>query len=714
MNYTFFTGLLQNIALLLVFSFLYATKWVDFNQSLKLMPKILAGLIVGAIGCLLISAPWTYQPGYYIDLRTILLSIAGLYLWGTTTITVVVVMAAFRFFIGGDNTLVGIIIIISSAVVGAAWRYYLLRKGRKITLRSLYIMGLMVHIVMLIIPFGVQNENFLSLVKIIAIPIILLYPFITVLLGFMMNEQLENFKNRKAKEILYESKQRFDGMLADIKMLFINVDLHKNITFCNKYLYSITAYTEEDLIGKNYDDILIPKRKRKKNEKIYKKLLANNYESPGFKGIILTKDNKELHVFWHFSVITDNYGTVTGVASLGENITEEKAIVDNLKKATKKAEESNHLKSVFLQNISHEIRTPMNAIIGSITLLKEADGDEKTQEHFYEVLELGSARLLTTVNNLLDISQVETKQIIVNKTDFSLSLALNNYVDLATPLATKRNNIIKCTSEYFTKDIILHSDSEMLTGIFGNLMSNAVKFTKDGTIEIGSYDENNYIVFYIKDNGIGIPDSRLEVIFDRFVQADSQLSRSYEGSGLGLSIAQAYAKLLGGNIWVESEEGKGSTFFFKLPKDQVTTLNEPQIKEEALKTSVKSSQKILIAEDDRLNFICLRKMIEAIGITILHVKNGAEAVEMVRSDPEISVVLMDIKMPIMSGEEATIQIRNFNPYIPIIAQTAFAMPGDREKFIEIGCDDYISKPIDKNKLIHLIQKYLNTPYNDTM
>ena len=133
MNYTFFTGLLQNIALLLVFSFLYATKWVDFNQSLKLMPKILAGLIVGAIGCLFISAPWTYQPGFYIDLRTILLSIAGLYLWGTTTITVVVVMATFRFFIGGDNTLVGIIIIISSAVVGAAWRYYLFRKGRKIT-----------------------------------------------------------------------------------------------------------------------------------------------------------------------------------------------------------------------------------------------------------------------------------------------------------------------------------------------------------------------------------------------------------------------------------------------------------------------------------------------------------------------------------------------------------------------------------------------------
>src|SRR5690606_14601824 len=246
-------------------------------------------------------------------------------------------------------------------------------------------------------------------------------------------------------------------------------------------------------------------------------------------------------------------------------------------------EESNHLKSVFLQNISHEIRTPMNAIIGSIDLLKESYGDEETRNKFYEILELGSARLLTTVNNLIDISQVETQQIKVNKSGFSLSEALNNYIDVATPLAAKKNNKVICTSKYLKTDILLHTDRDMLTSIFLNLMSNALKSTRDGTIEVGTKDEDNQIVFFIKDTGIGIPAHRMDAIFDRFVQADSRLSRPHEGSGLGLSIAQAYAILLGGNIWVESEEGKGSTFFFNIPKDEVDALPPPKTKKETVK-----------------------------------------------------------------------------------------------------------------------------------
>ena len=558
MNYTFFTGLLQNIALLLVFSFLYATKWVDFNQSLKLMPKILAGLIVGAIGCLFISAPWTYQPGFYIDLRTILLSIAGLYLWSTTTITVVVVMATFRFFIGGDNTLVGIIIIISSAVVGAAWRYYLFRKGRKITLRSLYIMGLMVHIVMLIIPFGVQNENFLSLVKIIAIPIILLYPFITVLLGFMMNEQLENFKNRKAKEKLYESKQRFDGMLADIKMLFINVDLHKNITFCNKYLYSITAYTEEDLIGKNYDDILIPQRKRKKYEKIYKKLLANNYESPGFKGIILTKDNKELHVFWHFSVITDNYGTVTGVASLGENITEEKAIVDNLKKATKKAEESNHLKSVFLQNISHEIRTPLNAIIGFTDIVISHDSSPEEQKVYFDVIKRNSDMLLKLINDILDISQLEAESLQFNKQSINVVELCSQLLISSEAKGNSENEFELQTNE---TRLMMEIDINHFQQVLLNLLSNADKFTEKGTIKLQIIACSDEVKFMVKDTGCGIPLEMQTKIFERFVKVDDYK----QGSGLGLPICQLTVEKWGGKIWVDPTYTEGTCVIFTHP-----------------------------------------------------------------------------------------------------------------------------------------------------
>src|SRR5690606_21800935 len=213
--------------------------------------------------------------------------------------------------------------------------------------------------------------------------------------------------------------------------------------------------------------------------------------------------------------------------------------------------------------------------------------------------------------------------------------------------------------------------------------------------------------FMSKMMASAFPKNRLGVIFDRFVQADTSLSRPHEGSGLGLSIAQAYAKLLGGNLWVESEEGKGSTFFFNIPI-QESTPSHYKTEPENPEIFITSNLKILIAEDDKLNFLFLKKIIENIGITVMHAKNGAEAVEIVRNDAEIALVLMDIKMPLISGEEATLQIRKFNQTIPIIAQTAFAMPSDREKFIGIGCTDYISKPIKKNKLISLLKKYLTS------
>ena len=330
------------------------------------------------------------------------------------------------------------------------------------------------------------------------------------------------------------------------------------------------------------------------------------------------------------------------------------------------------------------------------------------REKYYEVLGLSGARLLSTVNDLLDISEVETRQLKVHKSSFNLSEELTNHVKVATPIAGKKNNQVICTSKYLHTNTILYTDKKMLNGVLINLINNANKFTTDGIIEIGSFDEYGNIVFYIKDNGVGIPENRIDVIFDRFVQADSSLSRPHEGSGLGLSIARAYAEMLGGNIWVESEEGKGSTFFFSIPKDEVNHTT-PSEDEEEMEKAPLPDHKILIAEDDKLNFLILKKIVENMGITnILHAKNGVEAVNMVKNDEQISLVLMDIKMSEMSGEEATVKIREFNPTIPIIAQTAFAMPGDRDKFIEIGCSDYIPKPIDKNDLTKLLHKYLNS------
>lgn len=707
MEYSFFSGLIQNVALLLVFSFLYVTKWIDSTHSKKLLPNIFAGMVVGGIGCLLMYTEWTYRPGYQIDLRTILLSVAGLYLGGVPALIAILIMSVYRLSLGGDYTHLGLLLIVSSGLIGMGWRYFQKKTGIKNTIKSLYLLGLLVHAFMFIFPFAMPDENFLKDIKVIAFPVLIIYPIITVLLGLLMNRQLENWQNRKAKENLYESEQRFSKMMQNINMFFINVDRNGHITFCNEYLLSITGYTEEELIGKSSVDLFVPVDDIERTKEELRELFENNRDLHQFESKIITKDKNELYVSWHNSIITDNDGKIIGIASLGENITEKKAILNNLKKAKEKAEESNHFKSVFLQNISHEIRTPMNAIIGSIDLLKESSGDEETREKFYEILELGSARLLTTVNNLIDISQVETQQIKINKSDFSLSEALNNYIDVVTPLAAKKNNKVICTSKYLNTGLLLHTDKDMLDSIFINLLSNALKFTENGTIEVGTKDEDNHIVFFIKDTGIGIPAHRMDAIFDRFVQADPKLSRSHEGSGLGLSIAQAYAILLGGNIWVESEEGKGSTFFFNIPKEKVDALPPPKTKKETVKISLRSNHKILIAEDDKLNFLCLKKIIEPVTSTILHVKNGADAVETIRNDSEISLVLMDIKMPKMSGEEAVMQIRTFNKTIPIIAQTAFTMPADRDKFIEIGCNDYISKPIEKNKLIKLLQKYLN-------
>jgi|GEM_PF-1710555 len=708
MDFSFISGLIQNVALLLVFSFLYATRWLDSRRSKSLLPNVIAGAVVGGIGVLLMYTPWIYQPGYFFDLRTILLAITGLYLGAVPTIIAVLLTVIYRLYLGGDMLIPGVVLIAISGLLGIVWRYLQQERGIKNNFVSLYLFGVIVHVFMLILPMLSPKTGYLELAKVMAFPIMIIYPIITVLLGGLMNKQLENWRNRKTKDRLYESEQRFSEMMLDINMIFVHIDTDKRFVFCNKYFLSITGYTEEELLGKNTIDLFVPVDEKEKTKESFKKLLEKDRNLYRYESKILTKDNRELYISWYNSVLTDDYGNIKGIASLGENITEKKATLENLKEAKEKAEESNRLKSVFLQNVSHEIRTPINAITGSISLLKESPDDEEMREKFYDILEISGERLLSTVNDLIDISQVETQQIKVNKSTFSLSKILADYIDVATPLARKRNNKVICSSQYLHTEIFLDTDKNILSGIFINLLNNANKFTTNGIIEIGSLDEKGDIVFYVKDNGIGIPKNKLEVIFDRFVQADPSLSRSHEGSGLGLSIAKAYAKLLGGDLWVESEEGKGSTFFFNIPKDEVT-VTTPIADKAPSEVALPSNRKILIAEDDDLNYLILKRIIEKVGIAdILHAKNGAEAVELVRSDNEISLVLMDIKMPEMSGEEATLKIRTFNPSIPIIAQTAFAMPGDRERFIAIGCNDYIPKPIDKNKLINLLHKYLHS------
>lgn len=707
MEYSFLVELIQNITFLLVFTFFYGKRWIESIQSKRILPKILIGVVVGLIGVFFMYNRWMYQPGHTLDLRTVLLSISGLYLGAIPTVVAMLLMWIYRISIGGDFMVIGLSLIASSGLIGIGWRYFQQKRSQPNSIFSLYLLGLFTHVVMLFWPIMLPQEEFFVLIHRLALPVLFIYPFITLLLGILMNRQLQNWENEKSKDRFIESERRFAKIMHNINMFFINLDLSGKFISCNRYLLKHTGYSEEELIGKSAVDIFVPLDDKEDAVDIVAELVQNKTEVYYHEEKIRTKDGKILHVMSHITLLKDKAGELQGISILAENITEKNAIIANLQEAKEKAEESNRLKTVFLQNVSHEIRTPMNAIIGFLNLLQESPVDEETRNQFYEIINKSGERLLATVNDLIDISRIETQQIKVNKSDVDITEILLTMVNASTHLAVQSNNKIECTSKYKDTKTILHTDKNLLVGIFLNLMNNAMKFTSNGTIEIGSFDKESDIVFFVKDTGIGIPENRLDAIFDRFVHADLTLTRTHEGAGLGLSIAKAYAELLGGDLWVESEVGKGSTFFFNIPKEEIKSDHPETIIPENLEMSLPENCKILVAEDDEMSYMFLKKLLEQKGIRIEHAENGAEAVEMVRKDNEISVILMDIKMPVMSGEEAIRQIRTFNQDIPIIAQTAYAMPADRNKFLETGCNDYISKPIKINRLIELIGKYMN-------
>lgn len=707
MENAFVLELVQNVAFLLLFTFFYGKRWIENIRSKRILPKVLIGVIVGAIGIFFMYNRWMFQPGHSLDLRTVLLSISGLYLGAIPTIVAMLLMGIYRVILGGDLMVLGLLLIASSGLLGIGWRYFQQKRGKPNSILSLYVMGILTHAVMLLWLIFLPKEDFLGFLQRLVLPVMIIYPLITLLLGILMNRQLVNWENEKAKDQFIESEQRFVRIMQNINMFFFNLDLNGNFISCNNYLLKYTGYSEEELIGKSAFDIFVPDDEKQKADNVVTDLLQHNKDVYYHEGKILTKDNKLLHVMSHIMMVKDKKGKMKGIFVLGENVTEKNTIITKLKEAKEKAEESNRLKSVFLQNISHEIRTPMNAIIGFMSLLKDSPVDEETRNQFYEIINRSGERLISTVNDIIDISQIETQQIRANKSGINISEILLNIVNTSTPLAAINNNKIRCTCKYMDSKTMFYTDKNLLSGIFINLISNAFKFTNNGSIEIGSYDKENDIVFYVKDTGIGIPENRLEAIFDRFVQADSTLTRPHEGSGLGLSIAKAYAQLLGGDLWVESEVGKGSTFFFNLLKDEIKQEKPETFIPESIEKCLKDNYKILIAEDDEMSYLFLKNLLEKKGFRITYAKNGAEAVEMVQNDDEISLVLMDIKMPVMNGEEAIRQIRTFNKNIPIIAQTAYAMPADRNKFLEIGSSDYISKPIETNTLFKLLRKYMN-------
>nr|NQU94170.1 PAS domain S-box protein [Bacteroidota bacterium] len=403
------------------------------------------------------------------------------------------------------------------------------------------------------------------------------------------------------------------------------------------------------------------------------------------------------------------------------DITDKKQMLEDLMNALEKARESDRLKSAFLANMSHEIRTPMNGIMGFAELLKEPDLTGEEQKKYISVIENSGERLLNIINDLIDISKIEAGQIEVTYSQTNIYGQFDYIYNFFKPAAEKKGLQFSINNRLTVNEAIINTDRQKLYAILSNLVKNAIKYTNEGSVEIGckiadveTHGDASQLQFYVKDTGIGIYRNRQEAIFDRFVQADIEDKKAMEGAGLGLSITKAYVEMLGGKIWVESNPDgyrgeEGSAFYFTIP--YIAKTSEKKVMDtiatgEDEKTLAKQL-KILLAEDEETSNLLITIMLSKISCEILHAKTGNDAVELCRIHPDLDLVLMDIKMPEMDGYEATRQIRQFNKDLIIFAQTAYGQTGDRAKAIKAGCNDYISKPIKKDKLMALIQKYFN-------
>jgi len=511
-------------------------------------------------------------------------------------------------------------------------------------------------------------------------------------------------EKRKTEEALKESEEKYRNLIVTTSEGFWLFDSDQKTVDVNQSLCDMLGYSRSEMIDKTPFDFV-----NDENLKVLKEqasrittTLHRIYE------IILKKKNGiNLPTIFNATSLIDKKGKPCGSFVLVTDITERKLAETELVKAKAKAEESDRLKSAFLSNMSHEIRTPMNGILGFADLLKEPGLTGEEHQNYLAVIEKSGTRMLSIINDIINISKIEAGLMELNMQESNINEQIEYIYTFFKPEIEGKGTQFSFRNSLPSKEAIIKTDREKVYAILTNLVKNAIKYTEKGSIEFGYTKKGNFLEFYVKDTGLGIPKDRQKAIFERFIQADVADKYAFQGSGLGLSISKAYIEMLGGKIWVESEEGKGSTFYFTLPYES-KTIKENSTKNEILppvEASPIKKLKILIVEDDETSEELLSIVVRKLGNEIINVKTGKEAVEACLDNPDIDLVLMDILMPEMDGHEATRQIRKFNKDVIIIAQTAYALEGDKEKAIAAGCDDYLPKPINAGTLNNLIANY---------
>lgn len=496
-----------------------------------------------------------------------------------------------------------------------------------------------------------------------------------------------------------------------VTIMITNTD--GDINYVNPKFTEVTGYSSEEVLGKNPRVL----QSGEHNQEFYKDLWDTILSGNDWHGEFHDK-KKNGEDYWESAVISpvfDENGEISSFVAVKEDITEKKKIIQDLIVAKEKAQESDRLKSAFLATMSHELRTPLNAVIGFSSLIdEEMPVDQITS--FAQMIHSSGINLLEIVEGILDLTLLESGEMKPHAERFMLAPFMENMMKLAQDeqkKAGKPQLEIECVNLNSDEQIQLYSDPQKITKIFSHLFRNAFKFTPSGKVEfgylIGTNGETDQIRFFVKDTGIGIPENQKSVIFERFRQADDSRTRRFGGTGIGLTIAKRKTELLGGQIWVDSEPGKGSTFYFTIPAvdpqfqhPKTTEQNNDQKKQ-----AIFSDRTILIVEDEDSNFDLLKYMLINSDLSIVRAADGQDAVDLCLTHPEIDLVLMDINLPNLNGYEATKIIKKRQPKLPVVAVTAFAMDGDRERSLSNGCDEYLEKPINRQQLFTLLRKFLS-------
>lgn len=538
---------------------------------------------------------------------------------------------------------------------------------------------------------------------------------ITGSIGIIRDITEQKLAERKIKESENKIRIILDNSAAAITM----TDAQERIISWNKFA--------ESLLGMRYDDLYLKPVRDLYPFDEWKKIRSENIRQTGSKHHletkIITHGGNVIDIDLSINVLRDANDNIIGSVGIMQDITERKRVHEMLIQSKLVAEEANSAKSLFLANMSHEVRTPMNTILGMIDLTLDSQLADEQKENL-QVIKDAADNLLGLLNDILDLSKVEAGKIHLEDIEFHLPNVAKSVAKGLSVLAEKKNLKLLLDIDEKVPELIM-GDPVRLRQVLINLINNAIKFTDRGKIilhiSLKSVKAGHAeLLFGVEDEGIGIPRDKHEHVFELFTQADSSTTRRYGGTGLGLAICKRLVEMMGGRIWVESEEGKGSTFFFTANLKTVGSVKSSKSKAEPEVSAKQASEEkldallkdlnVLLAEDNEVNQKITSRILEKKGCLVTTAVNGREVLDLL-DNKNFDVVLMDANMPILDGLEATKIIRKneqtTGKHMPIIALTARVMEDDKKKLIEVGMDGYVAKPIDRLKLYQEIGKIIN-------